>query len=48
MEHGAQQPEDLTRLFVQRANNRDARGLAELYEPNAVLAFPAGQITVGR
>jgi ketosteroid isomerase-like protein len=48
MEHGAQQPEDLTRLFVQRANNRDAGGLAELYEPNAVLAFPPGQMTVGR
>jgi uncharacterized protein (TIGR02246 family) len=48
MEHGAQQPEDLTRLFVQRANNRDARGLAELYEPDAVVAFPPGHMTVGR
>jgi ketosteroid isomerase-like protein len=48
MTDGAQRPEDLTRLFVQRANNRDAGGLAELYEPNAVLAFPPGLMTVGR
>ena len=47
MTDGAQEPEDLTRLFVQLANNRDARGLAELYESNAVLAFPSGQMTVG-
>lgn len=45
---GARQPEDLTRLFVERANARDAAGLAELYETDAVLAFPPGQRTVGR
>jgi ketosteroid isomerase-like protein len=47
-EHEAAEPEDLARLFVERANARDARGLAELYEPDAVLAFPPGSQTVGR
>lgn len=41
-------PEDLTRLFVERANAGDANGLAALYEPDAVLAFPPGQTTRGR
>ena len=41
-------PEDLTRLFVERANAGDADGLAELYEADAVLAFPPGERTVGR
>jgi uncharacterized protein (TIGR02246 family) len=41
-------PEDLTRLFVDRANAGDAEGLAELYAPDAVLAFPPGAVTVGR
>jgi ketosteroid isomerase-like protein len=44
----ATEPEDLARLFVQRANAGDADGLAALYEPGAVLAFPPGQATVGR
>jgi uncharacterized protein (TIGR02246 family) len=44
----ASKPEDITRLFVERANARDAAGLAELYEPDAVLAFPPGRQTVGR
>ncbi|GAA3433001.1 YybH family protein [Kutzneria kofuensis] len=44
----AQTPEDLSRLFVERANARDADGLAALYEEDAVLAFPPGQQTVGR
>lgn len=41
-------PEDLTRLFVERANAGDAEGLAELYAADAVLAFPPGSCTVGR
>ena len=41
-------PEDLTRLFVELANVGDAGGLAALYEPDAVVAFPPGQMTVGR
>ena len=44
----AAEPEDITRLFVERANAGDADGLAELYEPDAVLGFPPGRTTVGR
>lgn len=44
----AHEPEDLARLFVDRANAGDAEGLSLLYEPDAVLAFPPGQTTVGR
>lgn len=44
----AQTPEDLSRLFVQRANARDAEGMAGLYADDAVLAYPAGSSTVGR
>jgi uncharacterized protein (TIGR02246 family) len=44
----AKRPEDLTRLFVERANAGDAAGIAELYEPDAVMAYPPGSQTVGR
>ncbi len=44
----AMRPEDLTRLFVERANTGDAAGLAELYEEDAVVAFPPGVLTRGR
>jgi uncharacterized protein (TIGR02246 family) len=44
----AKTPEDITRLFVERVNAGDAEGLAALYEPDAVVAFPPGQITQGR
>jgi uncharacterized protein (TIGR02246 family) len=44
----ALEPEDLTRLFVERANAGDAAGLAELYEEQAVMAYPPGSQTVGR
>ena len=44
----AQKPEDLTRLFVERANDGDAAGIAALYEENAVMAYPPGERTVGR
>jgi hypothetical protein len=44
----AEQPDDLARFFVERANAGDAEGLAALYEANAVLAFPPGRLTVGR
>ena len=43
----AKTPEDITRLFVERVNAGDAEGLADLYEPDAVIAFPPGQLTVG-
>ena len=44
----AMKPEDLTRLFVERANAGDAAGIAALYEEQAVMAYPPGQVTVGR
>jgi uncharacterized protein (TIGR02246 family) len=44
----AKQPEDLTRLFVEYANAGDVEGLAALYAPDAVMAFPPGKETVGR
>jgi uncharacterized protein (TIGR02246 family) len=44
----AWQPEDLTRLFVQRAGAGDAEGIAALYEPEAVMAYPPGSQTAGR
>ncbi|MBV8933664.1 MAG: nuclear transport factor 2 family protein [Kutzneria sp.] len=44
----ATEPEDLARLVVKLVNAGDAEGLAELYEPDAVLAYPPGSPTVGR
>ena len=44
----ARTPEDLTRLYVERANAGDAEGMAALYEPDAVVAYPTGELTVGR
>lgn len=44
----AMRPEDITRLFVARSNAGDAAGVAALYEEDAVLAYPPGELTVGR
>ena len=44
----ANTPEDLTRLFVERANAGDAAGIAALYEEEAVMAYPPGAMTIGR
>ncbi|MFD4369259.1 YybH family protein [Rhodococcus sp. NPDC058521] len=44
----AMQPEDLTRLFVERSNAGDAAGVAALYAEDAVMAYPPGQQIVGR
>jgi uncharacterized protein (TIGR02246 family) len=44
----ARTPEDLSRLFVRRANAGDADGLAALYAEDAVLAYPPGTVTQGR
>ncbi len=41
------QPEDLGRFFLERGNAGDVDGLVALYEPDAVLAFPTGQVVVG-
>ncbi len=44
----AMEPEDVTRLVVERLNAGDAAGVAALYEPEAVLAYPADRPTTGR
>ncbi len=44
----AMRPEDITRLFVERSNQGDAAGVAALYAEDAVLAYPPGEVTVGR
>ncbi|MFD9433513.1 YybH family protein [Streptomyces sp. NPDC060002] len=44
----AARPEDITRLFVERSNTGDAAGVAALYEEDAVMAYPPGELTVGR
>ena len=44
----ALRPEDLTRLFVEYANAKDAAGIAALYEEQAVMAYPPGSQTAGR
>jgi hypothetical protein len=42
------EPEEVTRLVVERLNVGDAAGVAALYEPQAVLAYPADRPTTGR
>src|ERR1022692_4201883 len=44
----AKEPEDVTRLIAERLNAGDATGVAALYEPEAVLAYPADRPTTGR
>jgi hypothetical protein len=44
----AMAPEEVTRLVVERLNAGDAAGVAALYEPEAVLAYPADRPTTGR
>jgi ketosteroid isomerase-like protein len=44
---GARQPEELSRLIVERLNAGDVDGLVALYEPDAVLALPDGQVAAG-
>ena len=43
----ARRPEDLDRLFLERANDGDVDGVVALYEPQAVLAFSPGQLAIG-
>jgi len=45
---GGLKPEDVTRLVTERLNAGDAAGVAALYEPEAVLAYPADRPIVGR
>ena len=43
----ATEPNDLGRYFIERANAGDVDGLVALYEPDAVLAFPPGNLASG-
>jgi len=47
MRERAKEPNDLERLFVERANGGDLEGLLALYEPEAVLASGDGAVAVG-
>jgi len=44
----AMRPEDVTLLVAERLNAGDAAGVAALYEPQAVLAYPADRPATGR
>jgi ketosteroid isomerase-like protein len=44
----ATEPEDVTRLVAERLNAGDAAGVTALYEPQAVLAYPADRPPTGR
>ncbi|QKW40103.1 nuclear transport factor 2 family protein [Actinomadura sp. NAK00032] len=43
----ATEPNDLGKFFIERANAGDVDGLVALYEPDAVLAFPPGNLATG-
>jgi uncharacterized protein (TIGR02246 family) len=43
----ATRPEDLSRFFLERANAGDVDGLVALYEADAALASPPGQVSTG-
>jgi ketosteroid isomerase-like protein len=47
MRRKAKVPNDLEKLFVQRANVGDVDGLVALYEPDAVVACGKGQVAIG-
>lgn len=46
MHRPAKEPNDLEKLFVERANAGDVDGLVALYEPNAIVAHGNG-VAVG-
>ncbi len=43
----ARRPEDLSRFFLERSNVGDVEGLVALYEPEARLALPGGDVAAG-
>lgn len=47
MHKPAKEPNDLEKLFVERANAGDVEGLVALYEPNAVVADGEGEVAIG-
>jgi uncharacterized protein (TIGR02246 family) len=44
----AMRPQDVTRMVARRLNAGDAAGVAALYEPQVVLAYPADRPVTGR
>ncbi|MEV6010023.1 nuclear transport factor 2 family protein [Streptomyces sp. NPDC051976] len=43
----AEHPEDIARLFVERVNAADLDGILELFEPEAVVAYPIDRPSTG-
>jgi ketosteroid isomerase-like protein len=43
----ANEPNDLEKFFVERANVGDVEGLVALYEPNAIVAYGNGEVAIG-
>ncbi len=43
----ANDPQELARLLVERANRRDVEGMVALYEPEAVLEIGGGKVARG-
>jgi SnoaL-like domain len=43
----AVEPEDLGRMFLERASAGDVEGVVALYEPEAVLESPPGRVAIG-
>jgi len=43
----AKRPEDLSRLFLERANAGDVEGVVALYEPEALLVGQDGEMLIG-
>ncbi|HEU5473385.1 MAG TPA: nuclear transport factor 2 family protein [Actinophytocola sp.] len=43
----ATEPNELGRYFIERGTAGDVDGLVALYEPDAVLAFPPGNLATG-
>ena len=44
---GPADTEEVTRLFVDRANAHGLDGLVALYEPQAIMAYPPGTLSAG-
>ena len=47
MHKPANEPNDLEKFFVERANTGDVDGLVALYEPNAIVAYGDGEVAIG-
>ena len=43
----AMHPDDLGKFFMERANSGDVEGIIALYESDAILALPSGEVANG-